>query len=78
MRDPLSVYRAKLIADVSKDYLGVDSALLNYTLDSNRIDEIRNNIDKNKKVKTIALIINVFLGNEVILFIIVFFFKNLC
>lgn len=51
VRDPLSVYRAKLISDLSRDYLGVDSALLNYTIDYKRINEIKKSVKKNKKKK---------------------------
>src|SRR5690606_22789645 len=56
VRDPLSVYRAKLISDASKDYLGVDSALLNYTIDSKRINEIKDKLDSQEnKNDTIGL-----------------------
>jgi hypothetical protein len=44
VRDPLSAYRAKLISDTQKDYLGIDSALLNYTIDTERIDSIKQEV----------------------------------
>lgn len=48
VRDPLSAYRAKLFSSKNRDYLGVDSALPNYTLDFERIDEIRNKISADR------------------------------
>lgn len=44
VRDPLSAYRAKLFSTEKKDYLGIDSALLNYTLDTFQIDNLKNKI----------------------------------
>ena len=56
VRDPLSAYRSKLFSNENKDYLGIDSALPNYTLDVERIDEIRNKIGSEEQGKgTIGL-----------------------
>lgn len=52
VRDPLSAYRAKLFSSKNKDYLGIDSALPNYTLDVDRIDGIRNMIDSDESGKS--------------------------
>ena len=54
VRDPLSAYRAKLLANCNRDFLGIDAALLNATLDKVRIKEIRNAIDL-KSENTIGL-----------------------
>lgn len=42
VRDPLSAYRAKIMANYDRDYLGIDAALLNATLDKERINGIKN------------------------------------
>jgi hypothetical protein len=56
VRDPLSAYRAKLIATENRDFLAIDSALLNYTLDYKNIDKTKHLLtsETNDK-KTIGL-----------------------
>lgn len=53
LRDPLSAYRAKLISKVDKDFLGIDAALLNFSLDYKNIVELKK-VEKNKN-KTVGL-----------------------
>lgn len=55
VRDPLSAYRAKLLSEVDRDFLGLDAALLNYTLDNEEIDEIKNSIIKKDKKSQVGI-----------------------
>lgn len=56
VRDPLSAYRAKLIATKNRDYLAIDSALLNYTLDYKSIDKTKQSLaGATNEKKTIGL-----------------------
>lgn len=42
LRDPSSAYRAKLLSNSNQiDFLGLDAALLNYSLDKKRIDKLK-------------------------------------
>lgn len=55
LRDPLSVYRANLLSDVDRDFLGIDASLLNCTIDSKTINGIRENIIKDEKNKKVGI-----------------------
>lgn len=47
-RDPISAYKAKLISEqYHVDFLGLDAALLNYSLDKNLITKLRENDENN-------------------------------
>lgn len=54
-RDPLSVYRANLLSEINRDFLGVDAALLNYCIDKVKINELKKEIGTRNSKQNVGL-----------------------
>jgi hypothetical protein len=55
VRDPYSAYRAKMISDIDRDFLGVDAALLNFSLEVDRLTELRTKLRSKARSKEIGI-----------------------